>query len=167
MRVNRDIRIIVHKTGDSVMLAYVDHHDDAYKWAGRRRIEAHPRTGALQIVEVRELVEEITLRPEPPRQPDLPFLVTPPPSRVRPAVVCATVFGGGALDRRVPADWVEDVLQASEDRFFALASHLPQEASEALLDYAVTGVLKQPAPVDASPVSHPRRPAPFPPSGRS
>lgn len=31
VRVNRDLRIIIHKTGDSVMLAYVDHHDDAYK----------------------------------------------------------------------------------------------------------------------------------------
>jgi superfamily I DNA/RNA helicase/plasmid maintenance system killer protein len=154
VRVNRDVRIIVHKTGDSVMLAYVDHHDDAYKWAQRRRIEAHPRTGALQIVEVRELVEEITLRPEPPRQPDLPFLVTPPPS-VSDLPLFARLSSEEALSIGVPADWVEDVLQASEDRFFALASHLPQEASEALLDYAVSGVLKQPAPVDASPVTHP------------
>ena len=45
VRVSRDIRIIVHKTGGSLMLAYVDHHDDAYVWAERRRIEAHPTTG--------------------------------------------------------------------------------------------------------------------------
>src|SRR5262249_40233724 len=32
-RVNRDIRIIVHKTAASFLLAYVDHHDAAYKWA--------------------------------------------------------------------------------------------------------------------------------------
>ncbi|RWC95952.1 MAG: DNA helicase, partial [Mesorhizobium sp.] len=51
VRVSRDIRIIVHKTGASLMLAYVDHHDDAYKWAERRRIETHPATGAIQIVE--------------------------------------------------------------------------------------------------------------------
>ncbi len=154
VRVNRDLRIIIHKSGDSVMLAYVDHHDDAYKWAERRRIETHPRTGALQIVEVRERVEEITLRPEPPRQPDLPFLVTPPPS-VADLPLFARLSPEEALSIGVPADWVDDVLQASEDRFFALVSHLPQEASEALLDYAVSGVLKQPAPVDASPVSHP------------
>jgi mRNA-degrading endonuclease RelE of RelBE toxin-antitoxin system len=46
-RVNRDIRIIVHKTARSFLLAYVGHHDDAYKWAERRRIEAHPKTGAI------------------------------------------------------------------------------------------------------------------------
>jgi mRNA-degrading endonuclease RelE of RelBE toxin-antitoxin system len=49
-RVNRDVRLIVHKTGDSLLVAYVDHHDAAYAWAVRRRIEAHPRTGAIQIV---------------------------------------------------------------------------------------------------------------------
>ena len=42
-----------------MLVAYVDHHDKAYAWAERRRIEAHPRTGAIQIVEVRERVEEI------------------------------------------------------------------------------------------------------------
>ena len=31
VRVSRDIRIIAHRTGASLMLAYVDHHDDAYK----------------------------------------------------------------------------------------------------------------------------------------
>ena len=35
------------------------HHDDAYRWAERRRMEVHPATGALQIVEVRERVVEI------------------------------------------------------------------------------------------------------------
>src|SRR5260221_14191735 len=58
-RVNRDVRLILHKTSDSLLVAYVDHHDDAYAWAQRRRIEAHPRTGAVQIVEVRERVEDV------------------------------------------------------------------------------------------------------------
>ncbi|MDR9759414.1 3'-5' exonuclease [Rhizobium redzepovicii] len=154
VRVNRDIRIIIHKTGDSVMLAYVDHHDDAYAWAERRRIEAHPRTGALQIVEVRERVEEISLYAPPPVQPDLPFVVMPlPPLPDLP--LFAQLSSEEAMSIGVPADWVDDVLQASEDRFFALANHLPQEAAEALLDYAATGVLKKPRPVDASPVTHP------------
>ena len=29
IRVSRDIRIIVHRTGSSLMLCYVGHHDDA------------------------------------------------------------------------------------------------------------------------------------------
>src|SRR5271157_443679 len=59
VRAGSDIRIIVHKTEASFLLAYLGHHDDAYVWAERRRIEAHPRTGAIQIVEVRERVEEV------------------------------------------------------------------------------------------------------------
>ncbi len=154
VRVNRDVRIIVHKTGDSVMLAYVDHHDDAYKWAERRRIEAHPKTGALQIVEVRERVEAIALQPDRPRQTELPFVVTSTTAATdRP--LFARLTSEEALSIGVPADWVPDVLQAGEDRFFALANHLPQEAAEALLEYAATGVLKQPAPVVTAPVSHP------------
>ncbi len=49
----------------SLLLAYVDHHDAAYAWAERRRIEAHPTTGAIQIVEIRERVEDA--RPPRPR----------------------------------------------------------------------------------------------------
>src|ERR1700751_112960 len=59
VRVSRDVRIVVHKTGESLLLAYVGHHDDAYRWAERRRIEVHPKTGAVQIVEARERIEEI------------------------------------------------------------------------------------------------------------
>lgn len=80
VRVNRDIRIIVHKTGASLMLVYVDHHDDAYKWAERRRIDTHPTTGAVQIVEVRELVEEIAPAGSAPAQTELALdLPAPPP----------------------------------------------------------------------------------------
>jgi hypothetical protein len=59
VRVNDDLRLIVHRTADGLMLCYVDHHDAAYAWAERRKIERHPTTGAAQLVAVRERVEEI------------------------------------------------------------------------------------------------------------
>jgi hypothetical protein len=31
-----------------------DHHDKAYDWAERRKLETHPTTGAAQLVEIRE-----------------------------------------------------------------------------------------------------------------
>ena len=46
IRVSRDIRLIVHRTDTSLMLCYVGHHDDAYRWAERRKLQTHPRTGA-------------------------------------------------------------------------------------------------------------------------
>ena len=59
VRVSRDIRLIVHKTDASLLLCYVDHHDNAYRWAERRKLETHPKTGAAQLVEIRETVQDI------------------------------------------------------------------------------------------------------------
>ena len=59
VRVSSDIRLIVHKTANSLLLCYVDHHDKAYAWAERRRLETHPTTGAAQLVEIRETVQEV------------------------------------------------------------------------------------------------------------
>jgi mRNA-degrading endonuclease RelE of RelBE toxin-antitoxin system len=59
VRVTRDIRLIVHKSETSLLLCYVGHHDNAYDWAERRKLETHPKTGAAQLVEIRETVQEI------------------------------------------------------------------------------------------------------------
>jgi hypothetical protein len=153
VRVSRDIRIIVHKQGDSLLLAYVDHHDAAYTWAERRRIEAHPRTGAIQIVEVRERVEDVA-------RPATFDFVFPDPAKGKesdttPSALFSSLDDDALLSIGVPADWLADVRAANEDGFFALAVHLPAEASEALLEFAATGRLAVPAPVVADPFKHP------------
>ena len=154
-RVNRDVRLIVHRTAESLLVAYVGHHDDAYAWAERRRIEAHPRTGAVQIVEVRERVEEVA----PPSTFDFVF---PEPAKGKekeaaPPALFSSLDDDALLSIGVPTDWLVDVRAATEDGFFALTSHLPAEASEALLEYAATGRLATPAPPPAvaNPFAHP------------
>jgi UvrD-like helicase family protein len=154
-RVNRDIRLVVHKTGDSLLVAYVGHHDDAYAWAERRRIETHPRTGAVQIVEVRERVEEVA----PPATLDLvvPESAKSGEKEAAPQALFSSLDDNALLSIGVPVDWLADVRVASEDGFFALTAHLPAEASEALLEYAATGKLVAPAPAPAvaNPFAHP------------
>lgn len=123
-RVNRDIRIVLHKRGGNTLLAYVDHHDDAYGWAQRRRMDEHPATGAAQIVEIRETVEEVVMRryvEEAVRKPPLFFEQDD-----------ATLLSWG-----VPQDWLETVRQATEDTVLDIAGHLPDEAQEALVAAAV------------------------------
>src|SRR5215469_10273599 len=61
VRASSDIRLIVHRLEQSLMLCYVDHHDKAYDWAERRKLETHPKTGAAQLVEIRETVREIVV----------------------------------------------------------------------------------------------------------
>jgi hypothetical protein len=148
-RVNRDIRLIVHRTGESVLVAYVGRHDDAYGWAERRRIEAHPRTGAVQIVEVRS-----GWRGGPPETADF-FSLSPPAVREGRNGGCSSLDDG--CSRSGTGHWLGDVRAASEDGFFGLAAHLPAEASEALLEYAATGRLAVPAPAPAipDPFAHP------------
>ena len=139
LRVSRDLRIIVHLTSASQLLAYVDHHDRAYAWAERRRIEAHPRTGAVQIVEVRERVEEVASAASP------DAVASGGGADVAPQPAASPLFAALTADDLlavgVPQDWLEGVRQADEDRFFALVDHLPAEAAEALLEYAGTGAL--------------------------
>ena len=138
------MRLIIHKTAASLLLAYVGHHDDAYSWAERRRIEAHSKTGAIQIVEVRERVEEIaapTASPAPLAQASRLF---------------ASLSAEDLLAVGVPADWVADIQAATEDGFLALADHLPPESAEALLEFVGTGRLRQPAPASTpDPFAHP------------
>src|SRR5215467_6009438 len=61
VRASSGIRLIVHRTDASLLLCYVGHHDDAYQWAERRKLEAHPKTGAAQLVEIRETVREVVV----------------------------------------------------------------------------------------------------------
>ena len=151
VRVNADIRIIVHRTAASILLVYVNHHDDAYKWAERRKIERHPTTGAMQLVEVRERVEEVEIfKPK-----EVPAAPTPAPKHAPPLFdnlrkMELMAFG-------VPEEWVNDVRAATEDTLFDIIEHLPQEAQEALLKLAVGEKPQppQPAPVEADPFAHP------------
>jgi mRNA-degrading endonuclease RelE of RelBE toxin-antitoxin system len=57
-RASRDIRLIFYRDESSLMLCYVAHHDPAYDWVSRRKIEIHPVTPQAQIVEIRETVRE-------------------------------------------------------------------------------------------------------------
>jgi hypothetical protein len=146
-RVSRDIRIIIHQTADSFMLCYVDHHDAAYAWAMKRKIERHPRTGAAQLVEVRERVEEIPIYTQ---------VAVPARTRAQP-LLFAGVKADDLLNYGVPPEWLGDVQRATEDTFLDLVDHLPQEAGEALLQLAtgVTPTISAPLAADASPFDHP------------
>ncbi len=150
--VNMDIRIIVHKDGESLLLCYVDHHEDAYQWAQNRRLEVHPTTGAAQIVEVIEKVEEVRI---PIYQQEAPK-DTAAPSRFkeRPLRNHTDEF---LMKYGVPEVWLDKLRAADEDELLALAERLPSEAGEAVLDLAVGVVPEVPEPIarDANPFEHP------------
>lgn len=160
VRVSSDIRLIVHKTAASFLLCYVDHHDKAYKWAERRKLEVHPKTGAAQWVEIRERIEEIVVPTDDvAAAPDgISAKTSIPVGVLKPKpLLFADSTDEDLLSYGVPPEWVADVLAADEDHLLILAEHLPAEAAEALLVMATGGV---PTPVavtrpGADPFNHP------------
>jgi superfamily I DNA/RNA helicase/mRNA-degrading endonuclease RelE of RelBE toxin-antitoxin system len=142
VRVGSDLRLIVHRTEAGLLLCYVGHHDKAYEWAERRRIEVHPTTGAAQIVEVRETIKEVVV----PRYVETE--IARPKSPPRP--LFADVSDKDLLAYGVPADWLPDVRAATEDSILTVADHLPAEAAEALLELATGGEPQPPAKPETS-----------------
>ena len=142
-RVNRDIRMVVHKQDGNTLLAWVGHHDAAYRWAETRRIESHPKTGAVQIVEARETIEDVITK-----------------RYIEEAILKPRLFVDETddvlLSWGVPTDWLETVRKATEDTVVEIALHLPSEAQEALMA-AATGESPVTAPAEeiADPWDHP------------
>ncbi|MDB0018202.1 AAA family ATPase [Planktomarina temperata] len=142
-RVNRDIRMVVHKKGGDTLLAWVGHHDNAYRWAETRRIENHPKTGAVQIVEARETIEDVITK-----------------RFVEEAILKPRLFSDETddvlLSWGVPTDWLQTVRDATEDTVLEIALHLPGEAQEALMA-AATGERPVTVPPEeiADPWDHP------------
>lgn len=150
VRVSSDIRLIVHKTSDSLLLCYVDHHDKAYQWAERRRLETHPTTGAAQWVEVRERVHEVLVRRAVPVPRSAAHPMAKPP-------LFGQMSDQDLLGWGVPTEWLAEIRLADEDSLLVLAAHLPAEAAEALIELATGGTPRRPqtALAGADPFAHP------------
>jgi len=147
VRGSLDLRLIVHKDGDDLVACYVGHHDDAYAWAERRRLEVHPTTGAAQIVEIRETVREIVV----PKYVEEERRALPAPK------LLTRLSDDDLLAFGVPPEWLAVVREATDATILDICDHLPGEAAEALLEIATGSVPKPAAPVApaADPFEHP------------
>jgi hypothetical protein len=137
-RVTDDLRIIVHRTPETFTLCYTNHHDAAYAWAERRRLEIHPATGAAQLVEIQEVVQHV---------------VTPVAGE---PVLFATYDPEYLVALGVPQTWLDAVRTVGESGFAALLDLLPQEAAERLFDLACGRPVPRPvAQATQDPFTHP------------
>ncbi|HPH08096.1 MAG TPA: 3'-5' exonuclease [Methylotenera sp.] len=150
VRVSSDIRLIVHKSESSILLCYVDHHDKAYDWTSKRKLETHPRTGAAQLIEIRETVQEVIVPTY--VQAEIDLTSTPILKPIFTNITDDELLGYG-----VPAEWLGDVKNATEDSLLILCDHLPAEAAEALLELATGGKPRahQPDVPTTNPFDHP------------
>jgi Txe/YoeB family toxin of Txe-Axe toxin-antitoxin module len=119
VRINQAYRAVVfHPSNSQVyVLSWVDHHDDAYRWAERKQFVVHPATGALQLLNIE------------------PAEAAPPLTVPAPA---ATGLFDQIKDKHllrlgIPEELLETVRSINSDAALeAVESRLPQEAYEAL-----------------------------------
>lgn len=134
VRLDKDWRGIVFKPskGDVYVLLYVDHHDDAYRWAENRKLTINPVTGAMQMVTLEHVIEQ-EAEAGAPEQPVPDYAATP--QLVEP--VAAPLFGQLSDTELMSLGVPEELLSAvrkigSEEALDALQPRLPAEAYEGL-----------------------------------
>lgn len=130
VRIDQDWRGIVFKPdqGDLYILLHVDHHDEAYRWAERRKMAVNPVTGALQLVTM-EAVEA------PPAEPDSDTEERREAVKQSPAAepLFADVSDEALVQLGTPVELVPLVRRiGSEAELDAVQDRLPVEAYEGL-----------------------------------
>jgi superfamily I DNA/RNA helicase len=137
VRIDGDWRgiVFVPPRSDLYVLLYVDHHDEAYRWAENRKLTINPVTGAMQVV----LMEEVSAPPA---------LEAPTARRAQPEVERQPLFTGlsdaDLLSLGTPADLLPRVRQiTSEVDLDTLQPVLPIEAYEGLFVVAAGDTVSQ------------------------
>lgn len=104
------------------------------------------------MVEIRETVQDVVV----PVYVQSELVLAPKPAPALKPLFVSTA-NDELLGYGVPAEWLDDVKQVTEDTLLALADHLPAEAAEALLELATGGKPRVPAQpkVTANPFDHP------------
>lgn len=142
VRIDRDWRGIVFKPsrGDIYVLLYVDHHDDAYRWAENRKLAINPVTGAMQMV----ILESVAAVQAPSTLPS-PVATAAEEQNAR---AQTPLFGGlenrELLSLGVPEEMLAEVRQlTSELQLDALQRRLPVEGYEGLFLVAAGDTVSQ------------------------
>ena len=138
IRIDGDWRgiVLVPPRSDLYILLYVDHHDQAYRWAAQRKLAINPVTGAMQVV----LLEEVEAPPQPAATATRPALS----DTVERQPLFAGLSDTDLLSLGTPEDLLSRVRQiTSEAELDALQQALPIEAYEGLFLVAAGDTVSQ------------------------
>lgn len=125
VRIDGDWRGIVFKPerGDVYVLLHVNKHDEAYRWAERRKLIINPVTGAMQMVQVEDAPVLSAPAPAP----------TPAPVAEKAKPVAQDVSDHDLMALGVPPELIDRVRSVTtEVELDGLQEALPVEAYEAL-----------------------------------
>src|SRR5262249_29082177 len=119
VRIDQKYRaVVLHPSeGDVYVLVWVDNHDEAMDWAGKRRFEVNPVTGSLQVFSVSEAEQVVAPEKKKKAEPGL----------------LDAYADDVLLSFGVPAALLPSVRAVkTPDGLLSLMKHLPAEAAEAL-----------------------------------
>ena len=115
--------ILIREEGTNVyLLLWVDHHDEAYDWAVRKRCILNHSTGSIQVYETQEATSEPDTANTPVEKP-----------------LFVSVSDEVLKKLGVPEDMIAFVRTLTETSFDAAKDKLPRDAFEAL-DYVRVGI---------------------------
>ena len=124
LRVDQAYRVILSAQGNILLLLWVDHHDNAYKWAETHKCKINAESGAIQLFET-----ELKKETEVPEQAD--------PNEYLPALF-ETLKDKQLMKLGVPEDHLAAVRGIkSEEQLDKLQGFLPDEAYEGLFLFHV------------------------------
>jgi len=130
-------RAILVEAGTSLAVVYVGNHDDAYRWADKRKVEIHPETQEIQVVRVIESEKEVVVEK-----------VVEAPLRAFSAEYLHSLG--------VPKEYIEPMQNASEEGLLDLLEGLPQPVQERILAILEGKPVAPPPKVRvADPLRHP------------
>jgi superfamily I DNA/RNA helicase len=103
--------VVRHEESGVYLLLWVDHHDEAYEWARRKRCEVNPRSGAIQVFDVQECISE----------------------KIQQTGLFSETADEDLLKLGLPAEQLVYVRGiATKEDFYKAADHLPKDAGESL-----------------------------------
>ena len=145
VRLDGDWRGIVFKpsAGDVYVLLYVDHHDDAYRWAENRKLTINPVTGAMQMLTFESITEQVPEKTPSANDAVVDGAVAQPDSAAAPALF-ASLEDRELMSLGVPQELLSFVRGiACEDELDAKQALLPLEAYEGLFLVAAGDTVSQ------------------------
>lgn len=136
VRIDQDWRGIVFKpdAGDVYILLYVDHHDDAYRWAENKKLTINPVTGAMQIIVLQEVIEQQIVASK----------AAEPENQPKTAGLFSNLSDRELMSLGVPEDFIASIKTIeAEKELDDLQSLLPVEAYEGLFLVAAGDTVSQ------------------------
>ena len=121
-RVGDDYRaiIIAPEQGDTFLLMYVDHHDEAYRWCSNKQFETHTSLGSFQVFDVDAAQDLVSQEQFQPKEHEEYYILD--------GFNDDELFKAGVPEALIPA-----VRAVKDDNTFEqMAEYLPTEASQVL-----------------------------------